>query len=66
MFFLDKTNFEENGTHNSLVFQSKYKDFKRFAGAGSGGKYIHFWKSKGLFDENITASTTTDYSFNPQ
>ena len=30
------------------------------------GNYIYFWKSKGLFDENITAPTTRDYSLNLQ
>ena len=37
--------------------------FKRVAGVGSG-IYIYFWKSKGLSDENITASTTSNYSLN--
>ena len=38
--------------------------FIRVAGFGSG-KYIYFWKSKGLSDKNITAATTADYSLNP-
>ena len=42
-----------------------YKYFKRVAGVGSGN-YTHFWKSKGLSDENITVPTTTDYSRNPE
>ena len=37
--------------------------FERVAGVGSG-IYIYFWKSKGLSDENITASTTSNYSLN--
>ena len=39
--------------------------FKKVAGVGKG-KYIHFYESKGLSDENITARTTSDYSLNPQ
>ena len=42
-----------------------YRYFKRVSGVGTGN-YIHFWKSKGLSDENITAPTTNDYSLNPQ
>ena len=36
-----------------------WRYFKRVAGAGSGN-YIYFWTSKGLSDENITASTAND------
>ena len=42
-----------------------YRYFKRVSGVGNGN-YIHFWKSKGLSDENIIAPTTNDYSLNPQ
>ena len=42
-----------------------YRYLKRVSVVGTGN-YIYFWKSKGLFDENITGLTTTDYSLNPQ
>ena len=38
---------------------------KSFAGFGSDN-YMHFWKSKGSSDENITAPNTTNYRLNPQ
>ena len=64
-YFISKSHFEEDGVQNYLVFQPMYWYSKRVSGVGSGN-YIYFWKSKGLFDENITAPTTTDYSLNPQ
>ena len=42
-----------------------YRDFKRVEGVGTGN-YIYFWSSEGLPDENITASTASDYSLNSQ
>ena len=42
-----------------------YRYFKKVVGVGTGN-YIYFWKSKGLSDETITASTTSDYSLNPK
>ena len=42
-----------------------YRYFNRFSGVGNGN-YIYSWKSKGLFDENVTASTTSDYKLNPE
>ena len=42
-----------------------YKYFKQVGGVGSGN-YIYFWKSKGLFDENISAPSTSDYKLNPE
>ena len=65
IYFIGKSHFEDNGTQNYLVFQSIYIYFKRVSGVDSGN-YIYFWKSKGLFDENITAPTTNDYNLNPQ
>ena len=39
----------------------------KVSGVGTGIYiYIHFWKSKGLSDEIITAPTTSDYSINPK
>ena len=42
-----------------------YRYFKRVSGVGSSN-YIYFWITKGLPDKNITASTASDYSLNPQ
>ena len=63
--FRGKSHFEKNGTQNYSVFQPMYKYFKKIAGVGSGS-YIYIQKSKGFTDENITAPTASDYSFNPQ
>ena len=65
IYFKGKSHFEEDGANKYLVFQPMYRYFKRVAGF-STGNHIHFWKSKGLSDENITAPTTSDYSLNPQ
>ena len=64
-YFIGKSHFEEDGTQNYLLFQLMCKYFKRGVGVGTGN-YIHFWKSQGLSDENITAPTTSDCRFNPQ
>ena len=42
-----------------------HRYFKRVAGFGTGN-YIHFWKSKGLSDENITPPVTSDYNLTPK
>ena len=56
IYFRGKSHSEEDGTQNYLLFQPIYRYFKRILGFGSG-TYIYFWKSKGLYDENITAPT---------
>ena len=65
IYFRGKSYTEENGRQDDLVFQPIYQYFQRAVGVGIGN-YIYFWKSKGLFDENITAPTTRDYSLNLQ
>ena len=51
---------------NYVVFQSiSARYFKRVSAVASGN-YIYIGPSKVLSDENITASTTSDYSLNPQ
>ena len=65
MYFGEKSHFEEDGTQNYLVFQPMYRYFKRVTGVDTGN-YICFWKSKGLSNENITASAKSDYNLNPQ
>ena len=42
-----------------------HRYFKSVAGICSGN-YIRFWESKALSDENIPASSTTDYILHPQ
>ena len=52
--------------HKSIqYFNQLFRYFKRIAGVGSGS-FIYFLKSKGLSDQNITASTTSGYRLNPQ
>ena len=55
-FALGKNHFEEE----YLVFQSMGRYFKRLSGVGTVN-YIYFCKSKWLSNENIAASTTSDY-----
>ena len=44
-----------------------YRYFNRVSGVGSGsGNCIYSWKSKGLYDEDITAPATIDYKLNPE
>ena len=64
-YFRDKSHFEEDGAQDYLVFQPMYRYFKRIAGVGRGN-YIHFWKSKGFPDGNVTPPVTPDYSFAPK
>ena len=59
--FRGKNYFEENGTQNYLVFQLMYRYFKQIAGID----YIHYWKSKGLSDKNITALSAPNNILNP-
>ena len=42
-YFKVKNYFEEDGTQNYLIFQPKYRYFKRIADVGSGD-YIYYWK----------------------
>ena len=51
-YFRGKSQCEENGTQNYLVFQPMYRYFKSIAGVGSGN-YIYFLKSKSLSDEGL-------------
>ena len=48
-YFIGKSNFEEDGTQNYLVFQPLNKYFKVISNTG----YISPWKSKGLSAESI-------------
>ena len=48
-YFIGKSNFEEDGTQNYLVFQPLNKYFRVISNTG----YISPWKSKGLSAESI-------------
>ena len=61
IYFRGKSHFEENGTQNYLVFQPMYKYFKRVVNSD----YILSWKSKELFDENITPPSASQDFLNP-
>ena len=61
IYFRGKSHFEEDGAQNYLIFQLMYRYFKKVIGVGNG-KYIYFWKSKGLFDKWINYSITTELS----
>ena len=39
--------------------------FKKISGIGNG-KYIYFWKSKGLSDERINSIAASNYSITPE
>ena len=63
-YFIGKSHFEEDGTQNYLVFQPMYRYFKIIAGVGNG-RYIYYWKSKGLSHERIDSITASNYSVTP-
>ena len=60
IYFWGKSDFEEDGTQNYLVFQPIKRYFKVIAGVGNG-RHIYYWKSKGLSDERINSIKTSDY-----
>ena len=64
IYFRGKTNFEEDGMQNDLVFQPIKRYFKVIAGVGNC-RYIYYWKSKGLSDERINSIKPSDYGTTP-
>ena len=64
-YFRGKSHFEEDGTHNYLVFQPIYRHFRRIIGVGSGN-YIYFWKSQGLSDQRLNSNTASNYKITPE
>ena len=60
-YFIGKSDFEEDGTQNYLVFQPINKYFKVIANTG----YVSSWKSKRLPAENIAPPTISDNSLAP-
>ena len=63
-YFRGRRHFEEDGAQNYLVFQPINRYFKRIIGVGNG-KYIYFWKAKGLSDETNNSITESNYSITP-
>ena len=64
IYFRGKSQFEEDGMQNYLVFQSIQRYSKKTACLGNGN-YIYYWKSKGLSDERISSLKTSDYGITP-
>ena len=62
-YFIGKKYFEEDGTQNYLVFQPIHKYFE-FVNINNEW-YITSRKSKGLSEESVTPSVTSDNSLNP-
>ena len=65
IYFHGKSNFENDGTQNCLVFQPMYRYFKRIVSVGNGN-CIHYGKSKKLSDEKINSITASSYTVTPQ
>ena len=59
-YFRGKSHSEDDGTQNDFVFQPIKRCFKVITGVGNG-RYIYYWKSKGLSDERIDSIKTSDY-----
>ena len=60
-YFRDGSHFEDDGAWKYLVFQPMYRYVQTIANKNS----ILSWKSKGLSDESIKPSTTSDFSLSP-
>ena len=59
--FRGKSNFEDDGTQNYLVFQTAYRYFETVSINDSN---ILSWKSKGLSDESIKPRSTLNKILN--
>ena len=62
-YLFGKSHFKEDDTQNYLIFQSIHKYFK-FVNINNEW-YITSWKSKGLSEESIKDTITSDNSLNP-
>ena len=60
-YFRAKSCFEEYVAQNYLILQPIYRYFRKINGVGNG-KYIYFWKSKGLSDKRINSITPSNSS----
>ena len=63
-YFIGKSNFEEDGNQNYLVFQPISRYFKVNTIINISD-YVLSWKSKGLSVETIKPPTTSDNSLTP-
>ena len=59
-YFIGKSHFDEDVTHNYLVFQPIIRYFK--VNTITNTHYVSSWKSKGLLGESIKPPTTSDNS----
>ena len=63
---LSKSHFEDDGTQNSLLFQTvSYNILLYFETVSANNSNILTWMSKGLPDESIKPPTISDKMFNP-
>ena len=63
-YFIGKSHFDEDVTHNYLVFQPIIRYFK--VNTITNTDYVLSWKSKGLSAESIKPPTTSDNSLTPE
>ena len=61
-YFIGKSQFDEDGVQNYLVFQPLNKYFKVTASTN----YVSTWQSKGPSDETIKTPAISDNSLNPK
>ena len=61
IYFCSQSHFENDGTQNYLVFQTTYRYFKTVSNNDAN---ILSWKSKGLSDESIKPTSTSNNMFN--
>ena len=62
IYFRSKSNFEDDGTQNWLVFQPIHRYFQTVS---ANDNNIFSWKSKILPNESIKSSTTSNKMHNP-
>ena len=63
-YFRRKNYFDGDGTQNDLVFQPMYKYFKTFI--ENNFTFISSWESKGLSNEAIVSTETSNYDQYPR
>ena len=63
-YFRGKSDFEENGMQNYLVFQPIHRYVKRIVNVVND-KYVYYLKSKRLSDKTINSIKTPDYWITP-
>ena len=62
IYFRGKSHFQDDGTHNWLVFQPIQKYFNTVRANNTN---IFSWKSKGLSDESVKAPTKSNKMLSP-